>query len=153
MMNFLDLITIKHLILTVSDANVLDNHSKDLLTKANNGLVWNCQHGCLDVVQWLCSVDIHIDNDHIFKLACQNGQLNIAQWIYSPVIHQNTCEDVFEWACQNGHLIVAQWIYSLGKINIQHHRYAMTFIILYKTYNSDATKQANKLMLEWLNSL
>ena len=45
MMNFLDLNTIKNLLLTVKEMNIFDNYSKDILVKANKGFIWNCENG------------------------------------------------------------------------------------------------------------
>ena len=92
MMKFLDLSSIKNIIMTVSEMNVLDAYSKDILRKASKGFYYNCKKGHLIVAQWLYSTD-NVD------------------------IHDNN-ECTFRWSCENGHLDVAQWLYSLGNINI-----------------------------------
>ena len=79
MMNFLDFNTIANLLFAVKEMNVLDNYSKDLLTKAKNGFIWNCQRGHLTVAKWIYShneVDIHADNEIAFKLCCEKWPFN-----------------------------------------------------------------------------
>ena len=54
--------------------NILDNYS--------NNFNWNCKKGYLNVAKWLYSfnnVNIHADNEYIFRLSCHNGNLNIAK--------------------------------------------------------------------------
>ena len=73
MMIFLDLSTINNLLLTVKKMNVLDNYSKDLIIKANNGFQWNCENGHLTVAKWLYSlggVNIHANNESAFQWSC-----------------------------------------------------------------------------------
>ena len=74
--------------------NVLDNYSKDILTKARYGFQWNCKRGHLSVAKWLyysnqCNIDIDVNQNQFIK------------------------------SCKNGHLPVAKWLYSLGKIDIR----------------------------------
>ena len=122
MMIFLDLLTINNLLLTVKKMNVLDDYSKDLIVKANNGFQWNCENGHLTVAKWLYSlgrVNIHAGGENAFKWSCRNGHLIVAQWLYSlgrVNIHADN-EFAFQMSCINGHLIVAKWLYSLGKEN------------------------------------
>ena len=135
MMNFLDLPTLKNLLLTVKEMNVLDDYSKDLLEKSKNGFILSCASGHLTVAKWLlglgttcsyptCSFETMYSQSSIhptafeyaFRLACENGHLTVAQWLYSlgeVNIHSNS-EDAFQFACHNNHLAIAKWLYSLG---------------------------------------
>ena len=73
MMNFLDLDTIKNIILTIKEMNVLDNYSKELLSNAKNGFNLNCVRGNLNVAQWLYflgDVNIHADDEYAFRWSC-----------------------------------------------------------------------------------
>src|SRR5689334_20961946 len=79
MMNFLDLDSIKKLILTVREMNVLDNYSKNILLTADKGFYWNCENGYLDAAKWLYNIDL--DYKRAFRLACKKGHLDIAQWL------------------------------------------------------------------------
>ena len=139
-MNFIDLPTIKNLLFIVKEMNVLDDYSKNMLTKANKGFQWNCGKGNLIVAQWLYSlggVDIHADNEYAFRWSCRNGHLIVAKWLYSlgegmdlldpssPVLRgqgrvnihaDNEC--AFQACCYMGHLAVAQCLYSIGNIDI-----------------------------------
>ena len=85
-MNFLDMASIKNLILHVREMNVLNRHNKKFLEKANKGFGWNCENGYIDVAQWLLSlnrIDIHANNEHAFRWACRNGWLDVVQWLHS----------------------------------------------------------------------
>ena len=136
MMDFLDWSSIKKLILSVKEMNILEDNHKYILHQAKNGIVWNCMTGQLAVAKWLYYVDnadIHIDNNAAFSLACTNGHLDVAQWLVK--ISQPGCDiatnvfissadnnDTFRYCCKNGHLNVAQWLYSIGLINIHEGR-------------------------------
>ena len=102
-MQFLDLASIKQLILTVKETNVLDDFSKNFLEKANDDFTKNCLNGHLTVAKWLYSrenIDINAKNK-AFELSCQNGHFAIAQWLYSlgnVDIHINR-EGAFYWSC------------------------------------------------------
>src|SRR5438477_290717 len=50
------------------------------------GLMCACEYGYFEIVKWLIKVeniDIHFDNDLLFRNACENGHIEIAQWLYS----------------------------------------------------------------------
>ena len=134
MMNFLDLSTINKLLLTVKKMNVLDDYSKDLIVKANNGFQWNCENGHLTVAKWLYSfngVNIHANDESAFRWSCQNGHLTVAQWLYSlgDVDIDARYGYAIVWSCRNGHLAVAQWLYSLGKVNIHDNEHAFKWSV------------------------
>jgi len=48
---------------------------------------WACEHGNLDVAQWLrsvnCHIDIHLNNHYAFRMACGNGHVDVALWLQS----------------------------------------------------------------------
>ena len=120
-------------------------YNRDILIKAENGFIWNCRFGYLDVAKSLYSpgnVDIHTCSE-AFGLSCANGRLAVAQWLYSlgnVDIHANN-EYAFTQSCINGHLPVAQWLYSLGDVNI-HIGNNWVFI-----------KSFSTAVLKWLNQL
>ena len=122
-MNFLDMATISKLILTVKQMNVLDDFSKEFLTRAKFGFNYNCENGDINVAKWLYyqgKVDIHAQYEYAFRLCCQNGHLTVAKWLYSlgGVNIHTMNDDAFTRTCINGHLPLAQWLYSLGGVNI-----------------------------------
>ena len=145
MINFLDLDTIKNVILNVKEMNILDDFSKELLSNAKKGFIWNCENGHINVAQWLYSlgdINIHANNEHAFRGSCMNGHINVAQWLWSlGSINIHTYdEDAFRCSCNNGHINVAQWLYSLGGINIHaDNEYAFS-------YSTDK-------VLKWLNNI
>src|SRR5581483_1049189 len=60
MMNYLDLTSIKTIILNIKEMNVLDNFNKTILSNAKHGLVQNCRYGNLSTVQYL----VELGNSH-----------------------------------------------------------------------------------------
>src|SRR5580692_3090729 len=89
MINFLDMDTIKNVILNVKEMNILDNFSKEFLSKAKKGFLWNCSKGRINVAQWLWSlgrvdakattqpalkgqggINIHADDEAAFRCSC-----------------------------------------------------------------------------------
>src|SRR5581483_4082882 len=105
MMNYLDLASIKTIILNIKEMNVLDDFSKTILSNAKYGLSWNCEKGHLSTVQYLVEVgnshrlspnstyryadnvsvgvDIHADNNRAVRYASTNGHLSIVQYLVS----------------------------------------------------------------------
>src|SRR5581483_3483212 len=85
MMKYLDMITIKNIILNVREMNILDDFSKDFLLNANKGLCWNCQNGHLSIVQYLVSIgaDIHARHNYAVRLASKNGHISTVQYLVS----------------------------------------------------------------------
>jgi hypothetical protein len=67
----------------------------------------------------LGDVDIHANNDYVFRYACHRGHLSVAQWLYDLGGVDIHVEDDFAFreACVSGHLPVAQWLYSMGGIS------------------------------------
>ena len=143
MMIFLDMNTIKNIILHVKIMNVLDNHSKNILDKTRRGFIWNCKKGYLDVAQWMYNLRISFNIctngkengenvENAFKLSCANGHLTVAQWLFSLDttninIHADN-EFAFKKSCEYGHFVVAQWLYDLcekdqNKIDINDDYY------------------------------
>jgi hypothetical protein len=82
-----------------------------------------CQTGQLEKIKELYNlgyIDIHKNNDYIFRYCCSNGYIKVAKWLISLGgidIHKNN-NDIFRNTCENGHLKVAKWLYSLGGIDI-----------------------------------
>src|SRR5581483_5095738 len=109
MMNYLDLASIKTIILNIKEMNVLDNFSKTILSNAKYGLSWNCEKGHLSTVQYLVSLgaDIHADNNWALRAASENGHRSIVEYLVSlgANIHANDNDnDAVILASMNGHL-------------------------------------------------
>ena len=127
MMNFLDMQSLRILILTVKELNVLDDYSKDFLTDAKKGCIWNCKINNRAVIKWLINVDNAlsvVDNEfgnEIFCLVCRRGMLDVAQQIYSAkVINIDTKKFncAFSAVCYAGHFDVAQWLDSIMDVKM-----------------------------------
>jgi hypothetical protein len=81
------------------------------------------QSNNLDLVKWLYNfgdINIHDNNEYIFRWCCIQGYLDIAQWIYSlGNVNLFACDsEAFEASCTNGHIHVIKWLYSLGKYKL-----------------------------------
>ena len=65
------------------------------------------------------NIDIHHQDEKIFRLSCDNGHLNIAKWLLEicPDIHTDF-GSAFFGACENGHLDVVKLLYAIGKESI-----------------------------------
>lgn len=87
-----------------------------------------CESGILnEVKQYYEShkdiIDIHYDEDYMFKYCCSHGFLTIAIYLFDMAKRDtNNLIDIksednyaFKWSCINGHLNVAIWLYELGK--------------------------------------
>src|SRR5581483_1791044 len=85
MMNYLDLASIKTIILNIKEMNVLDDFSNTILSNAKYGLSWNCQNGHLSAVRYLVSVgaDIHANDNYAVRCASRNGHLSTVQYLVS----------------------------------------------------------------------
>lgn len=68
----------------------------------------------------LTKLDIHAENEVIFRDACCKGYLELAKWLYSlgKVDINANDEEAFRFACTNGHLETAKWLFSLDKVYI-----------------------------------
>src|SRR5581483_9164569 len=85
MMNYLDLASIKTIILNIKEMNVLDDFSKNILSNAKCGLSWNCKNGHLSTVRYLVSVgaDIHAADNAALRWASADGHLSTVQYLVS----------------------------------------------------------------------
>lgn len=132
MMNFLDLTSIKRLVLTVKEMNILDDFSKDFLARAQNGFKWNCRNNSLPVAQWLyynkSNDDVEYNICHVMMKTCDSNsnQLKTVQWLHSIWTETdktgeiNKYESMLHNSCYGGDLPTVQWIYSLcEKHNIE----------------------------------
>lgn len=87
----------------------------------------HCKLGNLEMAKFLYNlslirkypIDIHQNNEIIFKLTCQYGKLDVAKWLYHISISINSKinihhdnEDAFISSCRHGHLYMAQWLYN-----------------------------------------
>src|SRR5581483_1667920 len=117
MMNYLDLTSIKTIILNIKEMNVLDDFSKTNLSNAKHGLIWNCENGHLSTVQYLVSVgaDIYAYNNDAVRRASENGHLSTVQYLVSvgADIHADN-NDAVRRASKNGHLSTVQYLVSVG---------------------------------------
>ena len=102
------------------DAQWVLNHANICMEDVEGAFHYACEHGHLDVAQWLHSIgciDVHerrtvIGEGISFLFACEMGNLNMAQWLYS-LGTISVVIDGFKVACRHGHLEMAQWLYGL----------------------------------------
>ena len=133
MMNFLDLDSIKNIVLNVKYMSVLDSYSKLFLERATKGLHWNCMRGHLDVAKWILTANKNIYTpyryEQCFNIACFCGHIDVAKWLYLfDNIGDWMIEPSLNSACQNGYLNTAIWLHSILK-NKTVQLYVELFII------------------------
>lgn len=74
-----------------------------------------CKRGCIDVAEWLISVnpDFVYLTKKGFICACSNGQKDMAEWLLQfKKVNVRVYSKSFNKACERGHLNVAQWLYN-----------------------------------------
>src|SRR5581483_4796804 len=137
MMNYLDLASIKTIILNIKEMNVLDDFSKNILSNAKYGLSWNCEKGHLSTVQYLIELgnshrlspnstcrysdkvslgaDIHADYNWALRAASENGHQSIVEYLVSlgADIHADN-NWALRAASENGHRSIVEYLVSLG---------------------------------------
>src|SRR5581483_8827976 len=148
LMKYLDVVSIKIIILNVKEMNVLDEFSKEILLNAKRGLNWNCENGYLSIVQYLISLgaDIHAYDNYAVRRASENGHLSVVQYLVElgnshRLSPNSTCRYADKvsvgadiQACDNyavkraseyGHLSVVQYLVSVGADIHADYNYAV----------------------------
>jgi hypothetical protein len=86
-----------------------------------------CQYGQLTIAQRQYKDDeLDYDVDAAFLIACEHGQLEVCQWLYS--FRRKDMKDyedkrAFVIACSNGHVSITQWLlemYDINNFNFEH---------------------------------
>jgi len=85
----------------------------------NNKLIEACKKGNIEQCEKIYNkykLDIHAENDFVFRNACLEGNLKIIQWVLTfgekPDIHAND-DEIFRNACDKRRLDIAKWLYGL----------------------------------------
>jgi len=105
--------------------------------------------------------DITIDDLNLAtRYACEHGRLEIAQWLTDmyPTIDVNGwhkgwhfCDPVFYVTCLHGHLPVVQWLFRKQNISISDIKTSMSYICCHKTDDRE-TEERQCEVAEWLYS-
>jgi hypothetical protein len=73
-----------------------------------------------NISKWLYSLNqnlnLHYDNDKLFKNACYNNYIDKAKWLYSLDNNINiryNDDEIFKYACNNKHKYIAFWLKTL----------------------------------------
>ena len=95
---------------------------------------WVCNHGHLEVAQWLFEKKVNAIIEFAFCEACQYGHMEVIKWLFEKMKMDPPPEqdynEMFEWslraACSQGQLEVAQWLLEI-KPDINIHICTMVF--------------------------
>lgn len=73
-----------------------------------------------------CDINIHLDNESIFRHACENGYLGMVKWLYKldliNKIDISKCDYyAFVFSCQNNHLQIVKYLLKVEKMNIEQN--------------------------------
>ena len=123
--------------------NLNNNRAQYLFIKA-------CRKGALLAVKKLWNlypnIDIHDNDEEVFRIACKNGNLELAKWLWdlnkNIDVHVRD-EFAFIESCINGHLKLAKWLLRLG---------ANVCDVLDLIY-PEVCKKGNLAMIQWLNKI
>lgn len=121
----------------------------------------SCLKGYLELAQWLLHsaikrpINIHKDDDYIFRYSCEAGQLEIVKWlihysvsINSPINIHSRWDHAFRSGCERGHLELVQWLVQYSK--------SINSPIDIHVYNNSAfnisCKNGHSKLAQWLMS-
>ena len=82
----------------------------------NEGFIWACCYGHIDVVKYLVSlgVDIHTREEKGFRWACINGHIDVVKYLVSLDINIHArFKEGFRWACENRHIDVVRCLVNI----------------------------------------
>ena len=105
-----------------------------------------CEKQYFTVAEWLYSkykenIDVHFDNEYIFRYACINGHLKLLKWFIELTIKDTSIdihindEDGFVNACICGHLHIMKYLFRLS----QNYPKENPILIDYRIKQSDST--------------
>lgn len=121
-MNFMDIKSIKKIILVSKKFNVLSENNKSFLLNASKGFIFCCRKGYINEAKWLWSFCKNITyNIDCFVYSCEYGHIDIAKWLFSlgkPSL--NVLYDAVLNAVKNGYFEIVKWLHSLGGLNINN---------------------------------
>lgn len=72
----------------------------------------------------MTNIDIHKDNDFLFRNSCSKGSLEFAKWIYTfgNTNLSDLYNDVFYQVCYNDKAQIASWLIQTGRICLDIHK-------------------------------
>lgn len=81
-----------------------------------------CRNGQLETAKWfrefIC-LDVHAEDDRVFRETCGCGHLEVVKWLYGlGVVKSQNLQMAFIRACLRGRIEVIRWILSLGLVDI-----------------------------------
>ena len=80
-------------------------------------------------------IDIHVDNEFLFRFVCEEGYLEVAKWLWEVSqretkeigretkkidIHVDN-EYAFCWTCYGGHFEIVKWLWEISNKSINIH--------------------------------
>jgi ankyrin repeat protein len=99
------------------------------LTKDEIKLCSEAHFGDLKLVKSLVEkgIDVHIENDYLFRYACQNGHLEIVKFVTDMGVDISNLNTGFCWASQMGRFKIVKFLFEKGADIHAEDDYAIRF--------------------------
>ena len=110
-------------------------NAEDVRSDNNGALHSACYSGNLELVKWLCTFNLGIEDirskyseyQHCLYKACSGNHLGIAEWLHSNFNLMNENKRVYILslcdACEKGNLAIAKWVYTTFNLTPEHTQY------------------------------
>lgn len=121
-----------------------------------------CENNQLQVAQWLhqlylgnpkIKLDIHANEEVIFRNTCFKGHLVLAKWLYDLCVNTNKPIDInscnnkaFKESLEKQNFDVTKWLYKLNKDNKQD----MTTVLNDRVILHSLCRNGNLIMIKWI---
>lgn len=136
-------------------------HVMNIHVDNEQGLIWACNQGHLEIVKWLTRSDamrkaqqqegcwrgysdIHADNERGFILACQQSNLEVVRWFLFDMDYEPLNQKFMIWNPQQDHDEALEWKSWLKQEGYQD--------VLSMVLDCENTRQAKK-SIEWRNRM
>lgn len=114
----------------IRDNTIDDAKISEIINFIDNFFLWACKSGEKDIAEWIYNlskrnpgtkIDIHEDNEYLFRVSCTYGNLEMAKWLYNISKIDNNIkinirifdDYVFINSCSSGSKEIAEWLCTI----------------------------------------